>query len=451
MKLHEYQERAIEFCKRKESCFLMMDIGLGKTAVALKVIEAVKVKTIVVAPVQVCWLTWPAEIKKWTPQLTWTCLHGKHKDRKIKNKRDIYIVPYSSLKWFYNTLAKNSGKFPKMMLVLDESSFIKDSSTQRFKLLKRMHNIFLPFKMCLSATPAPNGLHELWSQYFMLDRGKRLRSSFYAFRNSYFSYSGPPVYKTTLLEGSKEKIYNKVRDITFRLEAKDYLKMPPIIYNKIRLRLTPELMEQYRTLERDFFLEIHREKIEIFNAAALSTKLRQFLSGCMYTGEERDFVRIHTIKLAMLNQLLDTNASQPVIAVINFRFEYEIMKNRFHQPPIIYGGTNANEKQRLIKKWNKGELPLLLVHPASVSHGLNLQAGGRIIVWMALPWSLDQYHQLNGRLHRQGQKHAVIINNLVFDDTIDVVVEKTLKRKDKTQKDLLTALKRYAGLGVQDE
>lgn len=448
MELHEYQKRAVEFCKSQESCFLMMDIGLGKTAVALKVIESFKATAIVVAPVQVCWLTWPAEIANWTPQLTWTCLHGAKKDRKIKLKRNIYIVPYSSLKWFHAQIARNNVKVPRMLLILDESSFIKDPSTQRFKILKRMHNIFLPFKMCLSATPAPNGLHELWSQYFMLDRGKRLRTSFFAYRNSYFSYTGPPIYKTTIRDGSKEKIYDKIRDITFRLEAKDYLKMPPIIYNKIRLRLSPDLLKQYRTLERDFFLEIHREKVEVFNAAALSTKLRQFLSGCMYTGVARDFLRIHTIKLAMLNQLLDTNAGQPILAVINFRFEYEIMKVRFRNPPIIYGGTNANEKQAIIKRWNQGRLPLLLAHPASISHGLNLQAGGRIIVWMALPWSLDQYHQLNGRLHRQGQKHAVTVNNMVFDDTIDKVVEQTLVRKDKTQKDLLTALKRYAGKGV---
>lgn len=444
MKLHQYQERAIEFVIKKKSAFLMMDIGLGKTAVALKVIEQMKVRAVVVAPVQVCWLTWPDEIKKWTPQLTWTVLHGKDKDTKIKRKRDIYILPYSSLKWFYHMLAQSKASMPKMLWILDESSYIKDPSTQRFKILKRLHKLILPMRMCLSATPAPNGLHELWSQYFILDNGKRLGKSFHSYRNNYFHYSGHPYYKTTIHHDGKDKIYDCIKDITFRLEAKDYLKMPPIIYNKIRLRLSPDLMEQYQELESNFFIKLNDSEIEAFNAAALSSKLRQFIAGGLYTGVDKQFEKVHTIKLALLQQLLDTNAGQPVLAVINFRFEYEMMKNRFKKPPIIYGGIKAEDKIAIINKWNKGQIPLLLAHPASMSHGLNLQAGGRIIVWMQLPWSLDYYHQLNGRLHRQGQKHAVTVNNLVFDNTIDVIVEQTLKRKHNTQKDLLDALKNYA-------
>ena len=204
-----------------------------------------------------------------------------------------------------------------------------------------------------------------------------------------------------------------------------------------------DLLEKYTELEKNFFTAIDESEIEVFNAAALSMKLRQFLQGAVYTDSCGNFKKIHTIKLALLDQLLETNAHQPILAVINFRFEYELMKKRFKNPPIIYGKTSSNEKRKYIDKWNNGKIPLLLCHPASISHGLNLQTGGHIIVWMSLPWSLDQYQQLNGRLHRSGQKNGVIVNYLLFKDTVDEAVEKVLKGKNKTQTELLKALKEY--------
>lgn len=446
MKLHDYQVRAVNFIQhvKPTGTMVAMDLGLGKTAVALSALSLKNTPALVVAPVQVCWMVWPQEIKKWTPNLSWTVLHGPDKAKKVKLKRDIYICPYSSLAWLYRQLAEKKCKLPPLSLVLDESSYIKNASTQRFKMLKKLNILFHNrLKLCLSASPAPNGLENLWSQYYMLDSGKRLGKYFNRYRDKYFMYTGPPVYKTILLKGGQQKIFNKVKDITFRLDNKDYIQLPPIKYNKISLRLPKNLKAKYDELEKNFFIELNETDVEVFNAAALSMKLRQFLQGAVYTDGE-NFEKVHTIKLAALKQLLETNAGQPILAAINFKFEYKMIRKRFGNPPIIYGRTPSDEKRRLIDRWNRGSIPLLLCHPLSVSHGLNLQSGGRTVVWQSLPWSLDQWHQLNGRLHRQGQKHAVIVNSLVFENTVDEVVEKVLGKKDLTQRTLLNALREYS-------
>ena len=218
--------------------------------------------------------------------------------------------------------------------------------------------------------------------------------------------------------------------------------MPPIIYNEIKLDMTPKLAKHYKELEKEFFLNIGDTEIEVFNAAALSMKLRQFIQGGLYD-EEKTWNFIHRIKLDALKQVIETSAGQPILCAIQFRGELAMIRKKLGQVPIIAGGTSAKVAAKYISSWNKGSIPLLLCHPASISHGVNLQAGGHILLWYGLTWSLEQYLQLNGRLHRQGQKNAVVVNHLVMRNTVDESVMQALRDKDSNQKKLLQYLKEY--------
>jgi SNF2 family DNA or RNA helicase len=444
MKLHDYQEKAIAFCLKNRSAFLAMDMGLGKTAVALKVIEQSKQKAIVWAPLQVVHNTWPSEIKKWTPNLTFDILHGPDKTATLQHsKADILLVNYDGIKWFKEAVLNKKVKWQKRALIIDESSFIKSPTTLRFKSLKKMMPLWSDLRLCLSATPSPNGFHELWTQYYMLDNGRRLYSSFYKFRGSFFHYTGPPMYRTTILQGSYEEILRRIKDITHRLDAEDYIKMPPFIHNDIELELPKKLRSQYEELETNFFLEFTTAEATAFNAATLSGKLRQFIQGALYTDlQDGSFYPLHDIKFQAFKEIVEAAAGQPILCPIQFKFERKMINAFMKQDvPCIAGGTSQKDTNRYLKMWNEGSLPLLLCHPGSIGHGTNLQAGGHILLWYGLPWSLEQYMQLNGRLRRQGQKNAVVLNRLIMANTIDVKIAKVLKRKDATQAMLLNALK----------
>jgi SNF2 family DNA or RNA helicase len=279
----------------------------------------------------------------------------------------------------------------------------------------------------------------------MLDKGQRLLESYYQFRGAFFNYTGPPLYKTTIRKGSYEKIKDAIKPITFRLDAKDYLNMPDVIYNDIALVLPKRLQDKYKELEDNFFLDFAESEATAFSAAALSMKLRQFIQGAVYTDAKRgEFYPLHQIKIDALKELLETAAGQPILCPIQFKFERKMIDEIIGgNIPCIAGGTSIADSNKYIQAWNKSDLPLLLCHPASLGHGVNLQAGGHIMLWFGLTWSLEHYMQLNGRLIRQGQESSsVTVNHLIMKNTIDERVASVLKIKDATQSMLLNALKR---------
>jgi SNF2 family DNA or RNA helicase len=220
--------------------------------------------------------------------------------------------------------------------------------------------------------------------------------------------------------------------------------MPETIYNDIPLTFSEPLRDKYKELEKNFFLEFTESNATAFSAAALSMKLRQFIQGAVYTDQkDGSFYPLHTIKVDALKELLETSAGQPILCPIQFKFELRMIREFIDKSiPCISGGTSIQDSNRYIKAWNNSELPLLLCHPASLGHGVNLQAGGHIMLWYGLTWSLEHYLQLNGRLRRQGQKNTVTIHHLVMKDTVDERVVKVLKDKNATQSQLLDALKR---------
>lgn len=441
--LHDYQKRAINQILTNKQVFLMADVGMGKTAVALKAIEQSGKPAIVFAPLAVCYSTWPTEIKKWTPSLTYTILHGSDKSKRLGLKRDIYVINYDGLKWFFKMCTDRKFPLKKYFMVWDESSFVKSPSTQRFKLLKKMFGIFSDYRICLSATPMPNGLHELWSQTFLLDRGKRLFASYYRFRDKYFHYMGPPSYVMNPRRDAHERIFNRIADISFRLDAKDYLTMPDLIYNKIEVKLPVKQIYLYNKLEKSLFLELNGKDFNVMSAAALTMKLRQFVQGFMYDLEGKG-EELHQEKVKALKTMLEGAAGNPVLAAIQFKHEVTMLRREVDKDlPVIAGGMSAQMKRSLIDQWNQGSLPLLCCHPASLGHGVNLQAGGHTLLWYANTWSQEHYQQLNGRLYRQGQKKGVVVNHFVCPGTIDEVMIAVVQSKGNKQQAFLDAVNAY--------
>lgn len=426
-------------------------MGMGKTCISLRWIKAIlpSVKgTLVIAPLRTLDSTWPDEIAKWNPELTYTILHGPQKDRRIYENVDIYLINYEGIAWLFDTLRrmyKTKKSLPFRACILDEGSMIKSPSTKRFKLLRKLKDIFPNARMILSGTPAPNSLLDLWSQYFFLDDGERLGTAFTRFKTEHFRQVDRMGFVWALRPGQDTVIYKKVEDITYRLDSADYITLPPRIDNIIPIKLSPKLMEQYKELEKEFFLELEGVACEVFNKATLSMKLRQFLQGALYVDEHRNYKIVHKEKLNALKSLVEEADGQGILCAIQFKFELDMIKKVFPKAPVIAGGTKAKDAAHYMREWNKGNIPLLLCHPASLSHGVNLQAGSHIILWYGLTWSSEQYLQLNKRLHRDGQQHAVIVHHMIVKGTVDTRVFKALEAKVKTQTEFLDYIKGVRG------
>lgn len=449
--LHEEQLEAISFAIQKRNSYIMADMGVGKTAIALTTMAKVGITGIVVAPEKGCYTTWPDEMRKWTPGLNTTILHGPDKNLRLKLKRSFYTMPWSSLKWFYTACANGRFHLRKFFWVFDEGSMLKSHTTQRFKMLVKMHRIMSEFKMVLSASPAPNGLHNLWPQYKILDGGKSLGTSFNKFRDRFFDYIPAPAYKTTIKNGASSQIYSAIRPITFRIEN-TYTK--DIIYNPIYIDLPPRLQKLHDQFDKEFGLEFAGSQIVTASTTAVARqKLRQFMQGAMYLDQEggnvtplrkgvRPFKKIHNLKETYLAEILEYRQGKPLIIVIAFRFEELLLKKALGDMPSITGMTkNAQTSAMYIRQWNKKQIPNLLVHPQSLSHSVNMQDGGHELYWNAGTWSLEQFDQLNGRLNRQGQKHQVIVHMPIIRGSVDEDMFNVLRKKDRDQGDLLNAMK----------
>lgn len=421
-------------------------MGLGKTVIILTAImnllKRKKIKAaLVVAPLRVCYNVWPNEIEKWdhTKHLRYGILHGRDKADVLRQKLDIYIINYEGLAWLFDQIKKTPTERVNFdMIVFDESTAIKSNTTQRFKKLKLMMKMFKR-RVILTGTPAPNSLLDLWSQYYLLDDGERLGTSKYWFQSEYFWQADYQGYDFQALPYASEDISKKVSDITVRLKAEDYLDMPKLIDNPITWKMTPKIRATYKTLEDDFIVGINDGIIVAQNAAVLSAKLRQYVSGFVYD-EERRPLEAHHEKLDALAEIREGNAGENLLVAIQFRHEYELINRKFPNVPVIYGNMSQKVTKSIIKKWNHGKIPMLVVHPASIAHGVNLQEGGRMLVWYGIPWSYEHYHQLIGRLHRQGQTKPVINSYIVAHDSIEERVVEALQRKEDTEKTFLKTL-----------
>lgn len=436
----QHQIRAMNFLLSHPKAALILDLGLGKTVVTLSYLQylihrKLVNKILVVAPLRPVYNVWPDEISKWNHlNLTYNILHGPNRDIYLIQSKNIYFINFEGLRWLYDSY--QGLKFPFDCLIIDESTFIKNPRSKRFAYL-RLFSLSIKYCILLTGAIAPNSILDIWSQYYILDNGQRLGGSFETFKKTYFTAIDYNQYKWEPNPGTIHYLSNKVSDISLRMRTEDYISLPDKYVNDITCTLSKSLMKKYKKFEREFILELENNTIEAFSVTSLSIKLRQFLAGAIYT--ENTYTTIHTEKINALKEILEIYEN-PVLIAIQFRFEYEMLKKEFPEIPIIYGGVSAKQGSDLLEKWNKQKLSRLVVHPQSVAHGLNLQAGGCCLLWMNLPWSADQYQQLNGRLHRTGQIKPVFINRIIIKNTLDQVISRTLNHKMTEEQNFLNEL-----------
>lgn len=448
--LHKYQKVCVEHIISHPFCGVFLDMGLGKTISTLTAIEELKYDyyeidtVLVIAPKRVAETVWEEEAKKWdhTKHLTFSKIIGTERQRlaALKVKADVHIISRDNIAWLCSLYA---AKLPYDMLVIDELSSFKAHQTQRFKSL-RLARPWFKRVVGLTGTPAPNGLINLWSQMYLIDRGERLEKTITAYRSRYFrpgASNGYVVYSYNLLSDSERLIQERIKDICISMRAEDYLEMPERIDNFVRVTMPDKLMDAYKKFEQENVITLANEieegttTVNAVNAAALSNKLLQFANGAMYD-ENKNVVPIHDLKLEALKEIIEAADGKPVLVAWTYQFDRDRIKNYFRSmaPRELKTAEDIND-------WNAGKVQLMLAHPASAGHGINLQAGGNIIVWYGLTWSLELYQQFNARLYRQGQKQRTIIHHIVNSGTHDEDVVKALKSKDKTQNNLMNSIK----------
>lgn len=420
-------------------------MGMGKTASTLTAVDNLiwlgeANKILVIAPLRVAEDTWSTEIEKWDHlnHLKISKILGTPKQREagVEREADIYVTNRENVDWLVSNYFKN---WKWDMCVIDELSSFKSSKAKRFRSLKKVRPYFKRI-IGLTGTPAPNSLIDLWPQIYLLDGGKRLGKTITSYREQYFRpgrRNGNIIYNWELKEGAEEAIYAKISDICISMKAEDYLNLPERIDNVININLPKEAENRYKQLEKNLVIELGENDITASNAAVLTNKLLQISNGAIYS-ENKSVVEIHDEKLKALLDIIEAANGKPVLVFYNFKHDYYRIINFLATKKLKAKGLDGSED---ISKWNNGEIPILLVHPASAGHGLNLQYGGNIITWFGLTWSLELYQQANARLHRQGQKQSVIIHHLVTKDTVDEDVMKALGNKEVNQNMLLEAVK----------
>ena len=443
-KPYDYQEYATQWILDKEKAGLLLDMGMGKSVITLTAIDELMFdyfevsKVLVIAPLRVAESTWDEEAAKWDhlKHLKISKVLGTEKERinALYTKADIYIINRENVKWLVDKCGKD---WPFDMLVIDELSSFKSHRAQRFKALKKVRP-FMKRVVGLTGTPAPNGLIDLWSQIYLLDGGERLGKTITGYRERYFlpdKRNQHIVFTYKLKEGAEEAIYGKLSDICVSMKAEDYLKLPERINNIIPIHLPKKAKDKYDQLERDLLLPLKDSDIVANTAGVLANKLLQMSNGAVYD-ENGDVKEIHNAKLKALEDTIEAANGKSVLIFYSYKHDLDRIKKHLKRDDLTVLDTSED-----VKNWNEGKIPIMLAHPASAGHGLNLQAGGNIIIWFGLTWSLELYSQANARLYRQGQKQNVIIHHLVAKDTMDEDVMKALEGKEVGQEALLNAVK----------
>lgn len=406
-------------------------------------------KILVIAPLRVAEDTWSREIEKWDHLhgLTISKILGTPKRREdaLTTQADIYIINRENIVWlvdYYKT------KWPFETVVVDELSSFKSSKSQRFRALKKVQKYIFRF-IGLTGTPAPRNLLDLWSEMYLIDNGERLRTKFTAYQQEYFNpgrRNGYVVYEWIPKENTEERIYERIGDICMSLTAKDWLELPERIDIMHEVQLPTKARAMYNQLEKQKILELEDSTVIGTNAGVVVGKLLQMANGAIYVeqgpvgdylDEGDNFEVIHLEKLKCLEQLIEEANGNPVMVFYNFKHDFKQINMWLNKKYNI----RTIESSQDIQDWNDGKIEVLLVHPDSMGHGLNLQDGGSIMIWFGLTWNLESYMQANARLHRQGQKKAVLVHHIVAKDTVDEDVMNSLRNKAITQNELIEAVK----------
>lgn len=438
---HAYQQYAIQHIETHKEAALFLDMGLGKTVIALSAIWDLAFdffevsKVLVVAPLRVARDTWPAEIEKWEhlKYMTYSVVVGTEEERRqaLLKKALVYIINRENVDWL---VSKSGVPFRFDMVVIDELSSFKSHTSKRFKSLLKVRPQVKRI-VGLTGTPSGNGLMDLWAEFRLLDMGKRLGRYISHYREAFFEpdkRNQMMVFSYKPRPGAAKEIYQLIGDMTISMKSLDFLPMPKLIMNEVHVKLSPAERKVYDELRKKMALSIEGKEIDAANAAALSGKLLQMANGAVYDDDHKP-IRIHDRKLDALEDLMEAANGKPILIAYWFKHDLARMKERLSIREI--------RSSKDITDWNEGKIPVAAIHPASAGHGLNLQAGGSVLIWFGLTWSLELYQQTNARLWRQGQKHTVIIEHIVTEGTIDEQVMRALQSKNKTQEALIAAVK----------
>lgn len=442
---HAYQEYATQRIIDTPKVGLFLDMGLGKTVSTLTAVEelihdrfAVR-KCLVIAPLRVAKMTWTDEAAKWDHlHLRISRVLGSETERKraLSTDADVYTINRENVPWLVKLYGR---RWPFDMVVVDESSSFKNHRAKRFRALRQVLGL-IDRLVLLTGTPSPRSLMDLWAQMYLLDQGARLGKTIGAYRDAYFKpgkRNGYVVYDWILRDGADEVIYRHIGDVCVSMTADDWLTLPERVTNRVEVELPPAARRTYDQLLRDFVAEIDGNEVTAANAAVLTGKLLQVANGAVY--DEDGAVReVHRAKLDALAEIRE-ECSEPMIVFYWFQHDMERLQKAF--PDARFLETEAD-----MAAWNRGEIPMLLLHPASAGHGLNLQEGGHVIVWYGLTWSLELYQQANARLYRQGQTKPVIVHHLVAKNTMDGRVLNALAGKSTGQDALIAAVKAEIGV-----
>ena len=447
-KPYAYQRRAIDFIKETPYCALFLDMGLGKTVSTLtafaELLDDCEVATmLVVAPKKVAEATWGDECAKWAhlQGLRVSVILGTEKQRMAAMKRpaEVYVTSRDLIAWL---VARLGGAWPYDLLVLDELTSFKSNKAERFRAV-RMVRPKCRRVVGLTGTPTPNGLKDLWAQVYCLDMGERLGRTVTGFRGRWFnSYGkGGITYRLDPKKGAEGEILARIADITLTMQAKDYLDLPPLIEQDVVVDLSPVARKRYDTFERERVMEFRREmegkpqQVVAGSAAALMSKLMQFAAGAVYD-EAGEAVEVHAEKLERLAELIEEAAGEHVLLFYQFKHDVpRIMAKLKGLRVRKYAGADD------LQAWNAGEVDVMLAHPASTAYGLNMQAGGHVIVWFGTGFNAELYTQAVARLYRQGQRNSTRVFRLVVRGTVDEDAARAVKNKLDSQTAVLTALK----------
>ena len=444
---HDYQKYAIEYIKSHPIAAVLLDMGLGKTVITLTAIndllhDSFEVrKILIIAPLRVAKTTWSDEIQKWEHlhPLRYSIAIGTEKERldALHTRSDIYIINRENVQWL---IEKSGVTFDFDMLVIDELSSFKNHQSKRFRSLLKVRPK-IKRVVGLTGTPTTNGLMDLWAQFRLLDMGQRLGKFIGKYRAAYFrpdKRNGQIVFSYKPLPGAENRIYEAISDITISMRATDHLKMPELISTQFPVQMSQSERQKYDALCKELVLTLPDGEITAANAAVLSGKLSQMANGAIYT-DSGESVTIHERKLDALEDIIESMNGRPLLVAYWFRHDFERISERLRALHIPFARLDTEDS---IRRWNSGNLPVALIHPASAGHGLNLQSGGSAMVWFGLTWSLELYQQTVARLWRQGQTSGtVVVQHIVTENTVDERILAALQKKDCTQAALIEAVK----------
>jgi SNF2 family DNA or RNA helicase len=444
---HDYQRYATEYIESHPVCAVLLDMGLGKTSITLTALNNLLFdsfeirKVLVIAPLRVARDTWPAEIEKWDQlsNLNVSVAVGTEAERKaaLLAPADIYVINRENVQWL---VEESKLPFDYDAIVIDELSSFKNYQAKRFRALMKVRPKVSRI-IGLTGTPSSNGLMDLWAEYRVLDMGQRLSRFITAYRNNYFQpdkRNGQVIFSYKPLPGAEQAIYKQIGDITISMKSTDYLPMPELVSSEYTVHLSAKEASRYEKLKQELVLQLPDGDITAANAASLSNKLCQMANGAIYD-DNGEVITVHDQKLDALEDIIEAAGGKSVLVAYWYKHDLKRIEERLHKLHVPFSRLDTSDS---IKRWNTGQLPVGLIHPASAGHGLNLQSGGYCLVWFGLTWSLELYQQTNARLWRQGQTaKTVVVQHIVTKGTIDERILKALREKDKSQSALIYAVK----------